>query len=225
MERAISELVSNAASHVNLVKVPFTQFDTGFLLSWPLVTFRLVNGHLRDNLQCQGQSIPDWTLPEKGWIKINFDGASRGNLGVSGIGVIARDDWGNTLAIGAQRLVDGSNNVAECQATLEAILMAGKLGVKKLHLEGDSQVVVNEIARGRMAVWHLDKQVRGMQLLLGGFEDFKVTHVLREENLELTNFQMWELMAPWKISIVCSRTLEILVLSILNLIRWLIIEK
>ncbi|XP_057839274.1 uncharacterized protein LOC131049246 [Cryptomeria japonica] len=50
LERAISELVSNAASHVNLAKVPFTQFDASFLLSWPLVKFRPVNGHLRANL-------------------------------------------------------------------------------------------------------------------------------------------------------------------------------
>ncbi|XP_059067586.1 uncharacterized protein LOC131858374 [Cryptomeria japonica] len=88
-------------------------------------------------------STPEWTLPEKGWIKINFDGASRGNPGASGVGVIARNDRGNILAIGAKRLVDGTSNVAESHAALEAILMAGKLGVKKLHLEGCSQVVVN----------------------------------------------------------------------------------
>ncbi|XP_059070572.1 uncharacterized protein LOC131860208 [Cryptomeria japonica] len=108
----------------------------------------LVNGLLRANLQSKGNSIPKWTPPEKGWTKINFDGASRGNPGTSSVGVIACDDRGNILAIAAKRLVDGSNNVAKCQAALEAILMARKLGVKKLHLEGDSQVVVNGIARG-----------------------------------------------------------------------------
>lgn len=50
LERAISELVSNAASHVNLAKVPFTQFDARFLSSWPLVKFEPINGHLRANL-------------------------------------------------------------------------------------------------------------------------------------------------------------------------------
>ncbi|XP_057855381.2 uncharacterized protein LOC131065033 [Cryptomeria japonica] len=110
-----------------------------------------------DRMELTGLSIPEWTLPEKGWIKINFDGASRGNPGASGVGVIVRDDRGNMLAIGAKRLVDGTNNVAECQAALEEILMAGKLGVRKLHLEGDSQVVVNGIARGRMEAWFLDK--------------------------------------------------------------------
>lgn len=82
-------------------------------------------------------------------------------------------------------MVDGSNNVVECQAVLEVILMAKNLGVKKLHLEGDSQIVVNGIARGQMEAWHLDKHVRRMKLLLCGFEDFKVTHVLREANVEV----------------------------------------
>ncbi|XP_059073501.1 uncharacterized protein LOC131874236 [Cryptomeria japonica] len=97
-----------------------------------------INGLLRVNLQSKGESIPEWTPPDKGWIKINFDGSSRGNPEICGVGVITRDDWGNTLAIGAKRLLDGSNNVAKCQAVLEVILMAKKLGVKKLHLEGDS---------------------------------------------------------------------------------------
>ncbi|XP_059067599.1 uncharacterized protein LOC131858386 [Cryptomeria japonica] len=146
LEKAILELVTNAASQVNLAKAPFIQFDAGVL--------------------------------------VNFDGTSRGNLGVSGVGVIAQDECGNTLAIGAKRLVDGLNNKAECQAAIEAILMAKNLGVKKLHLEGDSQIVVNGIGRGHMKAWQLDKHIRRMKLLLYGFEDFKVSHVLKEANVE-----------------------------------------
>ncbi|XP_057829975.2 homeobox protein HAT3.1-like [Cryptomeria japonica] len=93
-----------------------------------------------------GEVSQEWGPLDKDWTKVNFDGASRGNPEVSGAGFIARDDCGNILAIGAKRLVDGSNNDAECQAALEAILMAKKLGVKKLHPEGDSQIVVNGIA-------------------------------------------------------------------------------
>lgn len=103
---------------------------------------------MRANPQRIGEVSQEWGPPDKDWTKVNFDGASRGNLGVFGAGFIARDNCGNILAIGAKRLVDGSNNDVECQAALEAILMAKKLGVKKLHPEGDSQTVVNEIARG-----------------------------------------------------------------------------
>lgn len=36
-----------------------------------------------------------------------------------------------------------------------------------------------------MEAWHLDKHVRRMKLLLGGFEEFKVSHVLKEANVEV----------------------------------------
>ncbi|XP_059068528.1 uncharacterized protein LOC131859031 [Cryptomeria japonica] len=109
---------------------------------------------------------------------------SRGNPGIFDAGVIARDEKGSILAFGAKRLVDGTNNEDECQAAIEAILMAKKLEVKKLHLEGDSQIVVNGIARGRMGAWHLDKHIRKIHELLNGFKDFKVLHFLREVNAE-----------------------------------------
>ncbi|XP_059071301.1 uncharacterized protein LOC131865388 [Cryptomeria japonica] len=113
----------------------------------------------------KGNPTLEWTPPEKGWTKINFDRASRGNLGPSGVGVIARDDRGNILAIAAKRLLDGSNNVTECQAALDVILMARKLGVKKLHLEGDSQVVVgsNEEVQWISSLVLRPKWVGGLQ--------------------------------------------------------------
>jgi hypothetical protein len=38
-----------------------------------------------------------WTPPEEGRVKINFDGAGRGNSRVSGCGCVTRDYKGNTL--------------------------------------------------------------------------------------------------------------------------------
>lgn len=40
LERAISKLVSNTTSQVNMAKTPFTQFDVGILMRWPLIKFR-----------------------------------------------------------------------------------------------------------------------------------------------------------------------------------------
>lgn len=141
LEKAILKLINNVASQMNLTESPFTQFDAGVLMNWPLIKFRPANGLLRVNPQRMGEGRQVWDPPDKGWTKVNFGGASRGNPRVYGAGVIAQDDCGNILAIGAKRLMDGSNNKAECQVALEAILMTKKMGVKKLHLEGDSQIV------------------------------------------------------------------------------------
>ncbi len=40
-----------------------------------------------------------WELPYIDWLKFNFDGASKGNLGVSRVGVIARMENGEAIAI------------------------------------------------------------------------------------------------------------------------------
>lgn len=45
-----------------------------------------------------------WIQPEDGWTKINFDGASKGNTGPSGIGCVARDSNGGILMLEAKRI-------------------------------------------------------------------------------------------------------------------------
>ena len=37
-----------------------------------------------------------WEAPEEGWIKVNVDGATKINLGKSGVGCIVRDQNGET---------------------------------------------------------------------------------------------------------------------------------
>ncbi|XP_057827534.2 uncharacterized protein LOC131038938 [Cryptomeria japonica] len=79
-----------------------------------------------------------WEPPSKQWIKINFDGASKGNPGTSGVGVVARDDNGFIIFKGAQHLQDGTNNEAKVQAAFLATKIALNMKVQRLHLEGDS---------------------------------------------------------------------------------------
>lgn len=38
-----------------------------------------------------------WEYPTPGWIKVNTDGASRGNLGRSLIGFVLRDEEGDVI--------------------------------------------------------------------------------------------------------------------------------
>lgn len=46
-------------------------------------------------------------------MKINFDGASKGNPGISRAGCVVCDDEGKVLCKGARRLQDDTNNEAE----------------------------------------------------------------------------------------------------------------
>ncbi|XP_057863193.2 uncharacterized protein LOC131071394 [Cryptomeria japonica] len=67
-----------------------------------------------------------WLKPKQGWIKINFDGASRGNLGKSRVGCVARDEEGEVLSKGVQRLQDGTKNEAEAEFSLLVVELSGE---------------------------------------------------------------------------------------------------
>ncbi|XP_059066687.1 uncharacterized protein LOC131857916 [Cryptomeria japonica] len=123
-----------------------------------------------------------WEPPSKQWIKINFDGASKGNPGTSGAGVVARDDNRFILFKGAQRLQDGTNNEAEIQAAFLATKLPSNMKVQRLHLEGDSQIVVNAIARGNTPCWKLNRWVAMIREKLNTFVEFCVTHIRRGAN-------------------------------------------
>ncbi|XP_059069835.1 uncharacterized protein LOC131859787 [Cryptomeria japonica] len=101
VERAIAESVLAAARNHNLAKHPYTSEDKNIQANWLLVNYQPVNGYLRVNPPLEKEEVK-WEPPTKEWIKINFDGASRGNLGTSGVGVVARNDKGVILFKGAR---------------------------------------------------------------------------------------------------------------------------
>ena len=101
-----------------------------------------------------------WRLPKKDWVKINFDGASKGNRGISGAGAIAWNDRGEIIGVVEKRLVDGSNNVTEVEAALIAASLGGKLDVVNLHIEGDSKLVVDAIVKGATKAWFFQNHIQ-----------------------------------------------------------------
>ena len=47
----------------------------------------------------------------------------------------------------------------ECEATKEALVLGVKLGICRVHLEGNSKIIINGIKKGKMEFWHLDKHI------------------------------------------------------------------
>ena len=83
-----------------------------------------------------------WDPPPTGFIKINFDGASKGNLGPAGYGVVIRSSKGEILALAVGYLGETTNNVAELMGLLQGLRHAATLARHKIILEGDSQIVI-----------------------------------------------------------------------------------
>jgi hypothetical protein len=81
-----------------------------------------------------------WSPPPCDFLKLNFDGASKGNPGAAGYGVVFRDHLGNIKAIGAGALGHSTNNVAELWGLISGLQMASQNNYKRLIVEGDSQI-------------------------------------------------------------------------------------
>lgn len=116
-------------------------------------------------------------------ITLQFDGGSRGNPGPAGIGVVltAADE---TPIFTLGRFVGRcTNNVAEYTALITGLEEAKKLGVRKLIIRGDSELIIKQM-RGEYRVKHPDMKVlydKAMSLA-SQFEEVKITHNLRHHN-------------------------------------------
>src|SRR3954470_7757452 len=103
------------------------------------------------------------------------DGASRGNPGLASAGAVIYDGAsGKVLAEISQPLGIATNNVAEYQALILGLGEALKLGIRKVAVFLDSQLLVRQLT-GRYRVRHPDmlrlhEQARG---LLAQFESWK----------------------------------------------------
>jgi ribonuclease HI len=117
-------------------------------------------------------------------VKVFIDGASRGNPGPSGIGVLVLDENENEVKKISEKISDTTNNVAEYKALLKAIIECQKLGFSSALFFTDSQLLarqVNGIYKIKdEKLKSLYVKIRGKLL---GFKNWEVIHIPREKNL------------------------------------------
>ncbi|XP_059070463.1 uncharacterized protein LOC131860113 [Cryptomeria japonica] len=113
-----------------------------------------------------------WDAPAIGWSKVNFDGASAGNPGQSGIGCILRDFDGLCIKEISEKIGVATNNEAEFRATFRGLQLGKELGVQKIHLEGDSLNVINVIHFSSTPCWPLNQWLQPILVLLASFDEF-----------------------------------------------------
>ncbi len=74
-----------------------------------------------------------------------IDGASRGNPGESGIGVLLKDETGNTAATISGYIGKATNNIAEYTALLACLQKASQLSCTKLVIHSDSELLAHQM--------------------------------------------------------------------------------
>ncbi|XP_057846127.2 uncharacterized protein LOC131055759 [Cryptomeria japonica] len=111
---------------------------------------------------------------------MNFDGST--NCTCQAGGGIIQDHLGNTVVAYAGNLKNNTITQAEGMALPWGLKLAISIGIKKLEIEGDSQIIVESVKGSSTAVWHVDSILRDVIGLLINPDDFIICHIFREGN-------------------------------------------
>jgi len=113
---------------------------------------------------------------------MHIDGASRGNPGKAAYAIVLARP-GLPVVEEADTIGIASNNVAEYTALVEGLTLAAELGVKKLQIYSDSELMVKQM-NGEYKVKNEDLRSLYEEAcqLRKQFERVTLTHVRREQN-------------------------------------------
>ncbi|MDR7544579.1 MAG: serine hydrolase [Armatimonadota bacterium] len=116
-------------------------------------------------------------------LKLHIDGASRGNPGPAGIGVVLQDVQGHTVVEMGEYLGETTNNVAEYRALLRGLDRARELGASQIEIYADSALLVKQLQGAyRVRSAQLAPLHARAKQALAGFSDWSITHVSRAYN-------------------------------------------
>ena len=179
IEASIVENMNSFLRKSRFTEGSFSLWDEGVKKHWP----HLINPPLTyTNRDKEARRNCKWSPPPKGWTKLNFDGAARGNPGVAGIGCIINNDSGKWIAKKAKSINPTTNNLAEFTALEEGLQSCINLGISKLIIEGDSQIILNALRNRATPNWILNSRLLEVLSLLDKFEEIKFCHIYREGN-------------------------------------------
>lgn len=115
-------------------------------------------------------------------LEIYIDGASKGNPGDSGIGVVICEDGDVTKNI-SKYIGNATNNIAEYVALIFALQEALIQDAAEVKVKTDSQLLFNQINKSyKVKNKNLKLFFEQAQHLISGFKDFKIEHIPRTMN-------------------------------------------
>lgn len=136
-----------------------------------------------------------WQSPPDGGIKLNFDGASRGNPGSAGIGGVFRNQKGEILHIYYRALGESTNNEMEFTALEHGLRIAKSRNFHNLIAEGDSSLVITTVQKLQRGVrankaikhWRLAKVTESIEEILRGLQG-TVFHAIRRRANKVADY-------------------------------------
>ena len=126
-----------------------------------------------------------WSKPLLGWFKLNTDGASLGNPGKAGSGVLIKDSEGRWIRGFSRSVGRATSVIAELWALRDGLKLAVQLGIGCLEVELDAKVIVemlNNADSANNANIKFSSLLSDCRFLIARVTQVRVTHVYREVN-------------------------------------------
>eukprot|EP00253_Pinus_taeda_P035656 PITA_35656 len=132
----------------------------------------------------------NWHLPPEACFKLNFDGASRGNPGIAGIGGVIRNHKGDITHIFCRSMGECTNNEAEFVALEQGLRVLRSYRQGNFIVEGDSSLAISVAKRIQAGTptskvtkhWRLAKATESIADLLGGLKGIVFQSIRRKAN-------------------------------------------
>ena len=129
------------------------------------------------------ETLVSWRHPAVGWVKLNTDGAAKGNPGAAGGGGLIRGHRGELFEVFTINCGSCTCTRAELLAVLRGLVVAWEGDHRKVHVELDSEVVVRMLVEDPPASSPFIQIIRKCHAFIkrDGWE-VKITHCYREAN-------------------------------------------
>jgi ribonuclease HI len=123
------------------------------------------------------------TVPLGSVLTMYIDGASRGNPGPAGIGIIILDKEGHQVGKVSTGIGIATNNVAEYTALIRSLKLAKYFQVSGLKVRSDSELIVKQL-NGEYKVKNpsMKRFYDEAALLLSELPNVKIEHIPRTQN-------------------------------------------
>ncbi|KAK9926537.1 hypothetical protein M0R45_023762 [Rubus argutus] len=124
-----------------------------------------------------------WNPPPIDYIKVNCDAAWNSTTCRAGLGSVIRDSTSSLLGGLARPTSCGSALIAESKAILEGVKLAKDLEVRKLVVETDSKVIIDNLRNPSTSEdWRICPIIRSIRKLSSSFSDIRWEWIPREAN-------------------------------------------
>src|SRR6266540_2684745 len=118
---------------------------------------------------------------------IYFDGSLM--VEGTGVGIMLISPTGEQLKYVLQIYFPASNNAAEYEALLHGLRITISLGIRRLAVRGDSELVVNQVQKEYSCTsTKMSAYCQEVRKLEGTFDGLELTHVLRNDNNEAASW-------------------------------------